>query len=1497
MLQSTKSAAFLLGAVLLLHNAIACAYAQDTMSKPTPGAATNVIVINPLIGKDTANCLSGEEPCRTLSWAFQTANRNSFTKYFLERGTHVLNTSTDPFDRSLSSLAFVGNATNSNDVVIHCTAENTGLAFEGVKTITFSYLTFYNCSALRNSTTRDFRSSYTNSNAPTARFHEFQVGLYFYLCADVTMLFLNVSDSPNATGVVMYDTNGTNQITDSVFQRNIILKNTTLTPSPNGGGGGFYVEFTYCKPGNTECSNDQENEETITGAKYQFLRCSFLNNQAHDSSSDKGTYLVEFESDHVAFGRGGGLSIYVKGDSYNNAFEVTQCDFEGNNATWGGGMLAEFQDYSANNTLSIVNSSFINNECYYTRTSGTGGGGLRLGHCVYHQAKNSTYPGNIINADHCTFSDNRALNGGGISISVARQNTSTDKLAQININDGIFLHNTARLGAAVHVDGFALILVGLIADVHLTRPYIEDNTADYLKPLSLESMPNQAGLGAVYVHEVYLMFHDTAAFILNDGSALAAVHTRVCFSDCKARFSGNKGNKGGAIALLGGSFIMIDENTQMTFKENSAMVHGGAIYNTYISRENMDSYSHCFIRHVNAFKHPDNWGAKFTFNDNIHMCGSRQNSIYSTSILPCSWAGGVGVNENKSAIFCWEGWSYANSTGDPVECRSEISTDTGEIEFTTIDKSNVVQAFPGHEFNLEIDIKDDVGRDVSQQTVFVAVTNTTGSALGVNGDLYSYVWGESATVWGEEGSTITLVLDSAEDRVWHLEVVIKLMQCPPGFKETNTTREDDSDMDISQITCMCSNLYGGVLLCDNKNFSAMLKNSNWMGRIDDSEDSQYLSSSCPPGYCLSNPTFSHSLLPNNSHSLNDMICGSMNRNGTLCGRCIDGYEPAVNSPTYECVNCTDVNVVANIIKYIAIVYVPIIVIFVVIILFGVRLTSGPANAFILYSQVISSTFNLDADGQIPLVLIAHGSKDALLKAYRIPYGIFNLEFLENLISPFCIGTGLDTLTVISLEYAVAFVPLLMIFIAIIVVKIASLISDQCTCCDRSSISNSGTYERSQMFTASAAFIAKHKRSLSESLLPAFAAFLLLSYTKFSLTSAYIMNQQYLIDENGARVPPARVYYSGHLDVHDKGYIIPYFIPALVFFVVFVLIPPLLLLHYPIRIFEWCLEKIPFIWRLYPATKVHVLLDTFQGCFKIKYRFFAGLYFLFRLVININIMLTESWLQQYVVQQAACVVMVMLIAICQPYNKENDIFNRVDAFIFANLAVINAISLYLFEYSQNNPQGNSLPVHAFIFQYILVYLPLIYMIAYIFWDRTRPCHKTWRRSAREKARKVLQKWNVNSYKRLENIMEDSEVTSTLPPSLMYQPNINQGFEESEEVMFRRAEMENTYRPRNRLVTIVEAHGQEGEASVRHTTSSEDSGLRSVQSSPAYYYGSTGETGRSTSSRSSLRNTGQSHQEYDGEEMEGVGHDTRHSSKSYRLQKNNSDSESDSRRKTG
>ena len=506
----------------------------------------------------------------------------------------------------------------------------------------------------------------------------------------------------------------------------------------------------------------------------------------------------------------------------------------------------------------------------------------------------------------------------------------------------------------------------------------------------------------------------------------------------------------------------------------------------------------------------------------------------------------------------------------------------------------------------------------------------------------------------------------------------------------------------------------------------------------------------------------------------------------LCAKCIKGFVPAINSRTYVCINCTDSNIAKNVFKYISAVYIPLTLMFLIIIAFGVRLTTGAANAFILYSQVVSTTFILDANGQLPLNLIAGNHTDALLKAYRTIYGIFNLEFIEHLIPPLCIGKGLATLTVVSLEYFVAFFPLFMILTAIVTIKVTGVIGEHCY---------NKKQEHSKVLTKVTKFFAKQKRHLSESLLPAFAAFILLSCTKLVFISSRITTKVYFKNENGDIVDE-RVFYAGHLQYHDAEYI-PYLITAIFVYATFVAIPPLVLLDYPLRMFEWCLSKVDCLWRWYPVDKVHFFQDTFQGCFRNNCRFTAGLYFLFRLFTNINFALSQTWLQQYIVQQIACMVIVVILALVRPYNKDNNIFNYIDILIFANLALINTISLYLYEYALNNPRTLTLPISAFMFQYILVYLPLIYIIVYIIYSKIRKPIKT-------SMKEIIK--NLSSY----SPSREGSV-SNLPP------DSDHSYETSEEVLLLRAQEKNTskFSGCKHPITVVEARGLEGEASVRVT----------------------------------------------------------------------------------
>ena len=89
------------------------------------------------------------------------------------------------------------------------------------------------------------------------------------------------------------------------------------------------------------------------------------------------------------------------------------------------------------------------------------------------------------------------------------------------------------------------------------------------------------------------------------------LHAPVNFSDSSATFHSNTGNYGGAISILGSAYILINDDTTMHFERNRAKVHGGAIANVFIERENFAMYPNCFIRHANPFVHPDNWGGYF----------------------------------------------------------------------------------------------------------------------------------------------------------------------------------------------------------------------------------------------------------------------------------------------------------------------------------------------------------------------------------------------------------------------------------------------------------------------------------------------------------------------------------------------------------------------------------------------------------------------------------------------------------------------------------------------------------------------------------------------------------------------------------------------------------------------------------------------------------------------------------------------------------------------
>ena len=879
---------------------------------------------------------------------------------------------------------------------------------------------------------------------------------------------------------------------------------------------------------------------------------------------------------------------------------------------------------------------FDNNSALSSNTTGSGGG-AQIGQFVLSNGGNDT--GNNVLFEACTFSSNTAYYGGGVSIQPALQDTKK-QVAVFTFVKCVFSDNFACLGSAVYAALSPLIINGLVPNIHFTAVEVTHNTI---------CDDSYKGYGTFYVNRVPVNFNVKTTFNNNTGSALAVVGTYLNLSSCEANFTNNVGQRGGAIALLGAAWILIDARSNMSFVSNRALSYGGAIFNLYLEQETFQTSTNCFIKYADPVVIPNNWTANFLFMNNSDGFGS--NSIHSTSVLPC----GV-LSNDPGHVFCWNAhWYYGG-----MSCYDEISSDASNVTFF----SNAT-IYPGQLAQLPLNVIDDIGHNVLNQTTFLGTFSTsTNSNLHVNTEL-TYISSGYMLISGSGSGNITLSLQGVENGQLHVDMVIKIIECPPGMVNYASTCGCDPSGDFkSTVVCLGSQV-------TESSSPALLLQGYWMGKIG---EDIIVVGSCPSGYCdgsnFSNLVGQYIQLPQSYDQLDDRIC-SGNRMGTLCGRCKPGYATAINSDQYPCVQC-NMNPAFGVMKYIGTVFLPLNIFFLFIILFNIKLTMGPANAFIVFSQVISSTFDVSLDH------VSGQNANILAKVYTFIYGIANLDFVSNVLDPFCILNGIDTLDVITLSYLVALYPLLMIICVITCFKIKSIIGC-CTC--KSSRCN-----------------------ISISPMMAITCFLLLSYNKLILTASLILSEVKLMLSNGTYVDNPHVYVQGYTYSDDANYRWKYASVAAIILTITSILPVLLIGH-PVRMFEWCLGYWPCLKTWYPADKVNIFLDCFQGSFKNDRRFFASLYFMFRIGVAIGYILPITEITDFIIQQLLCTIMSLLTLALQPYKERST--NLWDCFVFLDLAIINILSMYMSENGKSN-----LPL---AIQFILIMLPFLCMVIYCVWN--------------------------------------------------------------------------------------------------------------------------------------------------------------------------------------
>ena len=196
--------------------------------------------------------------------------------------------------------------------------------------------------------------------------------------------------------------------------------------------------------------------------------------------------------------------------------------------------------------------------------------------------------------------------------------------------------------------------------------------------------------------------------------------------------------------------------------------------------------------------------------------------------------------------------------------------------------------------------------------------------------------------------------------------------------------------------------------------------------------------------------------------------------------------------------------------------------------------------------------------------------------------------------------------------------------------------------------------------------------------------LLLSYTSVATTSLLLMRPLTFVNVNIVYTylsPDIKYFHGRHL---------AYIILAMIFTLVIVIGFPLLLLLEP-----FLNSKINFV-------KIKPLLDQFQGCYKDKYRCFAGYYMICRLVIILLIILKifDDVIIQYILV-SFCALMQLIHVLVRPYASAiNNIF---DAIILQLIVIISVLSVV--EFTEN---------YVFLIAYLLVISPLPSFVSLRFW---------------------------------------------------------------------------------------------------------------------------------------------------------------------------------------
>ena len=332
--------------------------------------------------------------------------------------------------------------------------------------------------------------------------------------------------------------------------------------------------------------------------------------------------------------------------------------------------------------------------------------------------------------------------------------------------------------------------------------------------------------------------------------------------------------------------------------------------------------------------------------------------------------------------------------------------------------------------------------------------------------------------------------------------------------------------------------------------------------------------------------------PPTPDGLDEYMCGYYNRKGLLCGRCIDGYGPAVYSLEMKCAECSKFTVATALILHLTLEFIPITLFFIFVLVTRLNITAGPLLGYVIFCQAY--VFGIQTNVYIASHILSHSSGPAKFLFYSslALCKVWLLQFAWIFTPSFCIS---NEFTNIHIELLGLVRPIIPVILLVTICILAEL------------------HKRDWAIVVFASkFFQRCLKKISlkpvdsSSVIHTLASFMfLLSYNlNFALVSSTIYNPVYTMDWS----EEYRVFSDPTVVWFGQAHFI--YLSVLVFGLlpILVLTPSLILLLYPTRMYRFFSQCI--------SNRKHLAITAFaealHSCFKDglngtkDYRALAGL---------------------------------------------------------------------------------------------------------------------------------------------------------------------------------------------------------------------------------------------------------------------------------------------------